>query len=562
MKKIVSLVAATAVIASMLIFTGCGDKKAEEKKAEVTKTSIATESDTLAKTPEVGGTLVFGRSGDSTSMDPSHATDGESFYAASAVYDNLVQFKYGTTEIEPGLATSWEISADGLSYVFNLRKGVYFNETEFFKQKSEFTSADVVFSYKRQFDKSHPYNKIGGAFKYWSAMDMSNIVKDVIAVDKYTVKITLKKREAPFIANLAMEFAMILSADYADELTKKGLQKNISKKPVGTGPFIFVKWVKDDKIIYKANKNYWDGRPYVDKLIFKVITNNAVRAAELKAGSIHIMDFPNPAEVAGLESNPNIKLVKQEGLNVGWLAFNNERKPFDNLLVRRAIRHAINTEGIVKSVYEGLGTVATNPIPPTMWSYNTDLKGYAYDPIKAKKLLAEAGFPNGFETNIWAMPVARPYNPNGRKVAEAMQADLAKVGVKVKIVSYDWGTYLKKSSNGEHDMVLIGWTGDNGDPDNFLHVLLSKHAAKTKPAQNRAFWRNDEFTALTDEAKITTDVAKRTALYKQAQVVFEREAPVHPIAHSIVVQPMLTKVHGFKLDPVGKRRFKEVWIEK
>jgi len=512
--------------------------------------------------PQYGGTLVFGRSGDSTSMDPSHATDGESFYAASAVYDNLVQFKYGTTEIEPGLAESWSVSDDGLEYTFKLRKGVKFNKTKYFKKDSEFTSKDVVFSLKRQFDTTHPYNKVGGAFKYWAAMDMSNIVKDVIAVDKYTVKIILLKKEAPFIANLAMEFAMILSSDYADQLTKTGEQEDLGRKPVGTGPFVFVKWKKDDRIIFTANKNYWDGRPYINKLIFKVITNNSVRAAELKAGSIHIMDFPNPAEVADLESSPKIKLVKQEGLNVGWLAFNNERKPFDNVLVRRAIRHAINTEGIVKSVYEGLGKVAVNPIPPTMWSYNRDLKGYAYNPEKAKALLKEAGLENGFETNIWAMPVARPYNPNGRKVAEAMQADLAKVGIKAKIISYDWGTYLKKSSMGEHDMVLIGWTGDNGDPDNFLNVLLSAHAAETKPAQNRAFWKNDEFTALVDEAKVTTDVAKRTELYRKAQLVFEKEAPVHPIAHSIVVEPMLKKVNGFKLDPVGKRRFKEVWLAK
>ena len=516
----------------------------------------------FAATPQVGGTLVFGRGGDTTSMDPGHVTDGESFYAATQIYDNLVQFKYGTTEIEPALATSWEISKDGLSYVFNLRKGVYFSKTKYFKKKSEFTSADVVFSLKRQFDKNHHFNKFGGAFKYWSAMDMSNIVKDVIAIDKHTVKITLKKKEAPFIANLAMEFSMMLSNDYGQILKKKGKELDLGKKPVGTGPFIFKKWVKDDKIIFTANKDYWDGRPYLNKLIFKVITNNAVRAAELKAGSIHIMDFPNPAEVAGLEAHKNIKLVKQEGLNVGYLAFNTEKKPFDNKLVRQAISHALNMEGIVNSVYEGLGTVATNPVPPTMWGYNKNLKGYDYNIEKAKALLKEAGFENGFETNIWAMPVPRPYNPNGRKVAEAMQADLAKVGINAKIVSYDWGTYLKRSSMGEHDMVLLGWTGDNGDPDNFLNVLLSKHSAMVKPAQNRAFWKNEEFTTLIDQAKEITDPIKRTALYEKAQTIFEEEAPWKPVAHSIVVEPMLKKVNGFKLDPVGKRRFKEVWISK
>jgi ABC-type transport system substrate-binding protein len=516
----------------------------------------------FAQTPQVGGTLVFGRGGDSVSVDPGHVTDGASINATSAIYDNLVQFKYGSTQIEPALATSWEVSKDGLEYVFNLRKGVYFSKTKYFKQKSEFTAKDVVFSLKRQFDKTNHYNKIGGAFKYWSAMDMSNIVKDVIAVDMYTVKILLKKKEAPFIANLAMDFAMILSSDYADILAKKGKETDLGKKPVGTGPFIFKKWVKDDKMIFSANKNYWNGRPYIDKLIFKVIANNAVRAAELKTGSIHIMDFPNPAEVKVLEKNPKIKLVKQEGLNVGWLAFNMDKKPFGNKKVRQAIRHAINTQGIVDSIYEGLGTVAVNPIPPTMWSYNKNLKGYEYNPEKAKQLLKEAGFENGFETNLWAMTVARSYIPNGRKVAEAMQADLAKVGIKAKIISYDNATYLQRSAMGEHDMVLTGWTGDNGDPDNFLNILFSAHAADPKPAQNRSFWRDAEFTKLVDAAKITTDITKRTALYEKAQVIFEEEAPVHPIAHSIVVEPMLNKVHGFKLDPVGKRRFKEVWLEK
>ncbi|MCJ8326339.1 MAG: ABC transporter substrate-binding protein [Campylobacterales bacterium] len=517
---------------------------------------------TFAATPQVGGTLVFGKSGDATTLDPSHVSDGESFHIATAIYDTLVQFKYGTTELEPALATSWDIADNGLEYVFHLRKGVYFSKTKYFKKKSEFTSADVVFSFKRQFDKKHAFNKIGGAYIYWSAMDMSKIVKDVIAVDKYTVKFLLKRQESPFLANLGMEFASILSNDYAMSLLKKGKTRNLGKKPVGTGPFVFKKWVKDDKFIFLANKNYWDGRPYLNKLIFKVITNNAVRAAELKAGSIHVMDFPNPAEVASLEANSKIKLVKQEGLNVGYLAFNQERKPFDNVLVRRAISHAINTQGIVDSIYEGLGKVATNPIPPTMWSYNKNLKGYDYDIKKAKALLKEAGFPNGFETNIWAMPVARPYNPNGRKVAEAMQADLAKVGIKVKIISYDWGTYLKKAAMGEHDMVLLGWSGDNGDPDNFLNVLLSKHGAMHKPAENKAFWKNDEFTALIDKAKQVTDIKERTALYMKAQVIFEEEAVWKPIAHSLVIVPMLNKVHGFKIDPSSKRRFKEVWIEK
>ena len=511
--------------------------------------------------PQYGGTLVFGRGGDTSTMDPGHSTDGESFYASKQVYDNLVQFKYGTTQIQPALATSWDVSKDGLEYVFHLRKGVYFHPTKFFKKRVEFTADDVVFSLKRQFDKNNPFNKVGGAYEYWSAMDMDNIVKDVVKVDKYTVKVTLKKREAPFIANMAMDFASILCKEFADSLLKAGKAEDLNRLAVGTGPFVLVKWIKDDRIIFSANENYWGGKPYIKRLILKVIPNNSVRAAELKTGSIHIMDFPNPEEVASLGNNPKLKLVRQEGLNVGYLAMNTTHKPFDNVKVRQAVNYAINRPAIVKAIYAGLGKVAKNPIPPTMWSYNDAVKDYNYNPAKAKELLKEAGLPNGFETNIWAMPVPRPYNPNGRKVAEAMQADLAKVGIKAKIVSYDWGTYLQKTKNGEHDMALLGWTGDNGDPDNFLFTLLSKAAAEI-PASNIALWKNDKFDSLVEKAKITTDVAKRTELYKEAQVVFKKQAPWVTIANSIVVEAMDKNVMGFKLDPVGSRRFNKVWIAK
>lgn len=515
----------------------------------------------VSAAPQYGGTLVFGRGGDSSTIDPAHATDGESFYASTQVYDNLVQFKYGTTEIEPALASSWDVSADGLEYVFHLRKGIYFHTTKFFSHKSEFTADDVIFSLKRQFDKTNPYNTVGGSYEYWSAMDMDNIVSDIVKVDKYTVKMILKKKEAPFIANMAMDFASIVSKDFADELLKNGKAEDLNRLAIGTGPFKLDKWIKDDRMIFSANDTYWNGKPYVKRLIMKVIPNNAVRAAELKTGAIHIMDFPNPEEVATLEADPKLKLVRQEGLNVGYLAMNTDKKPFDDIRVRQAINYAIDREGIVKAIYAGLGKVAKNPIPPTMWSYNDDVVDYPYNPEKAKALLKEAGLENGFETDLWAMPVPRPYNPNGRKVAEAMQADLAKIGIKAKIVSYDWGTYLQKTKMGEHQMCLMGWTGDNGDPDNFLFTLLSKSAAVI-PAQNFAMWKDDAFNDLVEEAKITTDVAKRTELYKKAQVVFKEQAPWVTIANSIVVAPMVNEVNGFKLDPVGKRRFAEVWLSK
>ncbi|MEE8204333.1 MAG: ABC transporter substrate-binding protein, partial [Alphaproteobacteria bacterium] len=261
---------------------------------------------------------------------------------------------------------------------------------------------------------------------------------------------------------------------------------------------------------------------------------------------------PNPADLKAMEADPDINLMRQEGLNVGYLAFNTEKKPFDDRRVRQALNYAINKQAIIDAVYLGAGKAAKNPIPPTMWSYNDAVKDYPYDPAKAKALLAEAGYPNGFETDIWAMPVQRPYNPNARRMAEMMQADLAKVGVKAEIVTFEWGEYLKRSKLGEHQMILLGWTGDNGDPDNFMYVLLGCAAAK---GANRARWCYKPFDDLLVEAKQTTDVAKRTELYRKAQVIFKEEAPWFTIAHSVVFMPLRKEVIGYKVDPLGGHVF-------
>ena len=204
-----------------------------------------------------------------------------------------------------------------------------------------------------------------------------------------------------------------------------------------------------------------------------------MRWAKVKAGECHVMPYPNPADLAAIRKHPDVKLMQQEGLNVGYLAFNVKKKPFGNKKVRQALTMAINREAIIRAVFQGAGKVAKNPIPPTIWSYNKSTTPYPYDPARAKKLLAEAGFPQGFATDVWAMPVQRPYNPNARRMAEMIQADWAAIGVKAKIISYEWGEYLKRSiKNSEHTTILLGWTGDNGDPDNFLHVLLGCDGAK------------------------------------------------------------------------------------
>jgi ABC-type transport system substrate-binding protein len=540
MKK--ALTIAMLVLLTVALMTGCQKKAAEAPEAE----PAASEA---AEGPKSGGVLIFGRSGDSVGLDPARETDGESFYAAEQIFDNLVEFKNGTTEVQPALAKSWDISDDGLEFIFHLEEGVKFHDG------TPFNADAVVFSLARQFKEDHPYYDLG-PWKYWGYMDMSNIVDDVVAVDEYTVKMTLKKREAPFLANLAMDFAAMVSPAAFEKYGE-----DFKSNPVGTGPFTFVSWKKDDSIIVERNEDYWRQPAYLDRLILRVIPDATARYLALQKGEIDVMDFPSPEDIAEMKADPEIKVIQQAGLNVGYLALNCEKEPFDNKLVRQAMNYAINKDEIITAVFGDAGTPAKNPLPPTMWSYNDDIEEYPYDPAKAKELLAEAGYPDGFSTDLWAMPVSRPYFPDGRKVAEIMQAQLKEVGVEAEIVSYEWGTYLDKTDTGEHSSALLGWTGDNGDPDNFLFVLLSIAAAEV-PAGNIAFWKNEEFNDLILQAKETFDRDERTELYEQAQVIFHEEAPWIPVAHSVVTEPMQPYVMDFKLSPVGKRVFHQVWLDK
>jgi ABC-type transport system substrate-binding protein len=238
-----------------------------------------------------------------------------------------------------------------------------------------------------------------------------------------TVKFVLKKPEAPFMADMAMYFASILSAEYADKMMAAKTPDVIDREPIGTGPFQFVSYQKDAVIRYKAFDQHWGGRPKIDNLVYAITTDASVRYAKLKTGECHVMAFPKPADVALMKNDPAINLVSQQGLNVGYIAFNVEKKPFDSKLVRQALNMAVNKKAILDNVFQGAGQVAKNPIPPTLWSYNDKVTDYAYDPAKAKDLLAKAGFPNGTEVELWYLPVTRPYNPDGKRMAEKRIGD-------------------------------------------------------------------------------------------------------------------------------------------
>jgi len=500
-------------------------------------------------------TLVYCSEGSPENFAPSINTTGTSFDASEQIYDNLVDFERGGTKVVPGLAEKWEVSKDGLEYTFHLRKGVKWQSNKNFKPSRDMNADDILFMFERQWKENDPYFKVTSSnHAYFGDMGMPKLLKSVDKVDEYTVKIVLNAPEAPFLSNLAMQYAGVQSKEYAIAMLKAGTPEKLDQEPVGTGPFMLVQYQKDAIIRYKAFPQYWAGKAKIDDLIFSITPDASVRWAKLQKGECHVMPYPNPADLPAIRKDANVVVMEQPGLNIGYLAYNTTKKPFDDVRVRKAVNMAINKKAIVDAVYLGTGVPATNPIPPTQWSYNKAIKDDAFNPEEAKKLLAAAGLKDGFTTDLWAMPVQRPYNPNAKRIAELMQADLAKVGIKAEIKSFEWGEYRKRMQSGEHQMGMLGWTGDNGDPDNFLNTLLGCSSAKSN-GSNVAKFCYQPFEDLIQKAKVVSNPAERAKLYEQAQVIFKQQAPWFTIAHAVQIKPVRKEVIGFKLSPFGRHSF-------
>ena len=508
--------------------------------------------------PAMAKTLVYCSEGSPENFNPMLNTTGTTFDANRPIYNRLVEFKTGTTEVEPGLAQSWDISPDGKTYTFHLRHGVKWQSNRLFKPSRDFNADDVIFSFTRQWKDSNPYHKVsGGGYDYFGDMDLPKLLDSIEKVDDYTVKFVLTVPQSPFLADLAMDFATIQSKEYADALLKLGKPELIDQEPIGTGPFELVHYQRDSTIRYRRFPGYWGTPPKIDVLVYSINTDPAVRLAKLRANECQIMAYPNLADLPSIRADQNLKVMQQAGLNIGYLAMNELKKPFQDKRVRLAINMAIDRQAILKAVLQGAGEPALNLIPPTMWAYDHQTPAYPHDPEQAKKLLAEAGYPNGFDTDLWAMPVQRPYNPDARRTAELMQADLAKIGVRAKIVSYEWGEYRKRIQNGDDQMALFGWTGDNGDPDNFF-VPLAGCAAARIGGGNIAKWCDHKFDDLVNKAATLSDEAARKQLYDQAQTIMHEEAPFVLIDHSTVFMPMRKNVTGYIMSPLGTHIFDTV----
>ena len=511
---------------------------------ESTETNEETTDGTEGAEEVVPQTLVFGRGGDSVSLDPAIVTDGESFKVTENIFETLLNFGEQDTTIHPGLAKEWEVSEDGLTYTFHLQEGVKFHDG------TDLNAEAVVKNVERW---------KGGAeeqFYYYHSMfkaEGENVIASVEAADDLTVVFTLSRPQAPFLKNIAMSpFAIASPAAFEAAGDKFG------DSPVGTGPFKFVEWKRNDSITVEKNEEYWqEGLPKLDTIIFRAIPDNSARLNALMTGEIDLADGVNPSDSTTVESNPDLQLIERPSMNIGYLGLTNTRPPFDNKLVRQAVNYAVDKQAIVDAFYQGRAEVAANPMPSSISGYNDEISAYEYNPEKAKELLAEAGY-DGSEIELWAMPVPRPYMPDGQKVAEAIQKNLSDVGIPSKIVTFEWATYLEKANTGEADAFLLGWTGDNGDADNFLYTLLDKD---TIGSNNYAYYSSDEVHKLLIAAQSEIDEEKRIDLYKQAQEIIHEDAPWVPLAHSIPLLAAKKGVTGYLPHPTGSESLINVSLQ-
>ncbi len=477
--------------------------------------------------------MIFARGADSQKLDPGDVDDGESVKVLDNICEGLVRFKTGSGDIQPCLATSWTISDDGLTYTFRLRNGVRFHDA------TPLDANAAAFSFLRQMDKTHPAHLPQANFPYWSSM--YSMVESVRAVDADTLQFRLSQPYAPFLANLAIFPVYLISPNFISQ-----------RHPVGTGPFRFVDWVPNEKIVLQANADYWDGAPTIQKLIYKVVPDSATRLIQLQTGQIQGMDGIDPNDVSVIQRDRSLKLVTGHGLNVCYLSFNCEKPPLDDKNLRRAIAAAINKRDLVAAVYRGGAVIAKNPLPPFIPGHN--------DAVSPSPPAPSSFTPPPRPLKFHVMTNPRPYLPNPLRAAEMIKSDLEKIGVPVEIVPNEWGAHLTRTQRGEHDLALLGWIGDNGDADNFLYLLLDKETAVRGSALNINFWKNDRYHELMIAARRELDPEKRAAIYGTAQELIFEETPMVPLVHAEDMAACRANVEGVELQLNGDVLFHAVRI--
>ncbi|MBL8701178.1 MAG: ABC transporter substrate-binding protein [Alphaproteobacteria bacterium] len=486
-------------------------------------------------------------------LNPQFTGSQTSFDVAAQIFNRLVELDRGSSTVSPALAESWSVSPDGTAYTFKLRRGVKWHSNAVFKPSRDFNADDVVFTFDRMRDPAHPFHAVNGTnYQLFQSLGLAKNLKAVERLDDHTVRFVLERPEAALLGALSVEPFSIHSAEYGAAMLKANTPDRVDLQPIGTGPFQLVAYQKDAVVRYRAFPEHWakaaglaDRTALVDQLVFVITPDPAVRYAKLKAGECHVMRYPNPADIKAMMADKDIDMKQTSAIDYGFLAFNSQKKPFDDKRVREAIASAINRDAILQAVFQGVtGTLANTLVPPNLWGHNPNVKPFVYDPARAKQLLAEAGLAGGFKTVLWALPVTRGYMPNGRRAAELIQADLAAVGIQAEITTFEWGEYLRRARAGEHEIGMFGYIYDYADPGQILTSGWT--CAGAVGGNNRTRWCNKEFSDLIDAANRITDQAERTKLYHRIQELFREDVPALTIANSVTFTPTRKEVAGYK----------------
>ncbi len=491
-------------------------------------------------------TLVIAIGADQTGLDPQTVENNESGFVMSTIFDSIVNYKPGSSDVGPGLAESWTISPDGKVYTFHIRHNVNFQDG------TPMNARTVAQDVDRAINPNNPCYVLARKdvdtyddFTFGSVKDGTVAKMDVL--DDYTLRFTLPQPNAPFITSLAMVWQGIMSP-----AATKQYNCDASQHPVGTGPFKFVEAVRNDHITLDANAAYWGGRPKVDRMIFQIVPESATRMLQLERNQVQVLADVPPSDYSRVTGNKDLKLYSAPGLTILGVAMSNDLGPFKDVRVRQAMNYAVDKDAINKGLYGG-ATTASQGMPPVLWGYNKSVDPYPYDAAKAKQLLTEAGFASGFTTEMIVYANPRGYNPiGGAKLGEAVQGYLAKVGVNVKITQYEWGAYLDKYRHTPWEgFAISGWSGDNGDPDNFLGDLFEWDEVAGKARANNASRHHDvAYDKLIVQGRQVTDQAKRAAIYEQANKLLHDDAAWIFINHTNQVRATRANVTGFQLNPL------------
>lgn len=493
-----------------------------------------------------GGVFIFARGSDAHKLDPADIDDGESANTLAQICEGLVRFKSGTLEIEPALAESFLILEEGLVYRFELRPNVLFHDGTRLDAKA------AAYSFQRQYDVDHPAHLDEAAFSYWNYLYQD--IVSVEAVGPMSLEIRLAKPNSSLLYSLAIFPAAIISPNALDTYGDQ-----FQRHPVGTGPYKFSEWRPNEAIVLERNDSYWGDKPYYQRIVMKVVPDSTVRTLQLKSGEIHGMDGVRPSDIENLNQDDTVKLFREAGLNVGYLVINLENERLQSLPLRQAINLAIDREGFARVALNGSGRAARYPLPEGFVGYPKTDTGFDYNPEKAKKIVSEID-PEILNTplKIRVMNAPRAYFPDPIVAATFIKGQLANVGIPCDIVSSDFKSQLNDLRNGDFELGLIGWIGDNGDTDNFLSVFFASWAAEKGAATNYSFYKNEEMDQLLLNARASTSIRERASLYENALSLVERDVPLVPLAHGDNMVALRSGLVGFELQKIGDLRL--AWI--